>query len=220
MTDQLSLYNGALGHLQERRLANISENREPRRVLDDYYAQELAYCLERKFWNFAYRAVQMDADATVTPQFGFLQAFKIPDDWIRTRLLSAVPTFSPPLIQVAEEAGYWYANLAPIYVQYNSNDPQYGMNTALWPASFVDYVQLRLARQACKRITGSDKLLLGGEGLIAQETRAYKIAAANCAMNDPVGFAPQSSWVRARRGFTAQMPGPGGDSPTGGSLIP
>jgi hypothetical protein len=34
---QLFIYNEALGHLGERRLANLSENREPRRVLDSYW---------------------------------------------------------------------------------------------------------------------------------------------------------------------------------------
>lgn len=220
MTDRLSLYNMALGHLQEGRLRDLNENREPRRVLDDFWDQELAYCLERKFWNFAYRAVSIDASTTVAPGFGYLYAFKIPNDWIRTRRLSSVPTFDPPLLQVAEEAGYWYTNIAPLYVQYNSSDPLYGMNLGKWPASFTDYAALRLARKACGRIAAKADLLPGPEGLIEQEAKAYKIAAANCAMNEAVGFAPLSGWVRSRRGYGAGLPGPGGDAPTGGSLIP
>jgi hypothetical protein len=220
MTDKLTLYNLALGHLAEGRLKSLTENREPRRVLDDYWDQEVAYCLERKLWNFAYRAVQIDASNTVTPGFGFLFAFVIPDDWIRTRSFSAVPTFDPPLIQMKEEAGYWYTNITPVFVQYNSNDPLYGMNLGEWPATFTDYVALRLALRTCKRITGKAELLDGPTGLVAQEKRAATVAAANCAMNDPVGFAPMSSWVRSRRGFAVGLPGPGGDSPTGGSLTP
>lgn len=219
MADKLALYNAALGHLLEGSLASLSEKREPRRVLDTYWDSTVAYCLERKLWNFAYRSVQQDAETTITPQFGFLYAFKIPTDWIRTRLLSAVPTLDPPLTQMREEAGYWYTNVTPIYVQFNSNDPQYGMDLGRWPESFSDFVALRLARQACKRITGKDDLLRGKDSLIDQERRAATVAAANCAMNDPVGFAPTGSWVRSRRGF-GFMPGPGSDSPTGGSLIP
>lgn len=221
MTDKLSLYNNALTDgLGERRLGSLTEAREPRRVLDELYAQEVAYCLERKFWNFAYRTVKIDASTTVVPGFGFLYAFKIPDDWIRTRLLAAVPTLDPPLLQVAEETGYWYTNITPIYVQYNSSDPLYGLNLGAWPASFTDYVAKRLARKAASRIPGKAELLAGPDGLIKQEERAYKIASANCAMNEAVGFAPQSSWVRARRGFTTQIPGPGGDNPSGSGLIP
>jgi hypothetical protein len=220
MADQLTLYNQALAFLGKRALASLTDQREERHALDVAWSVVTAYCLERKFWNFTYRSIEIDASSTVTPLFGFLYAFTIPDDWIRTRLLSAVPTFSPPLLDVKEETGYWFANLTPIYVQYNSNDLLYGMNVGKWPSSFADYVALRLASQSCVRITGANKLLSGSEGLVKQEQRAYKIAAANCAMNEAVGFAPASSWVRSRRGFSPMLPGPGGDDPTGGSLIP
>jgi hypothetical protein len=220
MTDKLTVYNETLGHLDERALASLSENREPRRALDAFWAGAVNYCLERKFWNFGYRTVSIDASTTLTPLFGYLYAFKIPNDWIRTRKLSAVQTLDPPLIDVAEETGYWYSNITPIFVQYNSNDPLYGMNLGAWPQSFADYVALWLAVKACKRVTGSVEALNGPDGLLKRQEKAYKIAAANCAMNEAIGFAPQSSWVRARRGFMPMMPGPGGDEPTGGSLIP
>jgi hypothetical protein len=220
MADKLSLYNLALGHLQERRLKSLAEEREPRRVLDDYWDQVAAYCLERKFWNFIYRTVAIDASSTVVPAFGYLYAFTIPIDWIRTRKISGVETLDPPLLQYVEEAGYWYANITPIYVQYNSRDPLYGLNLGAWPASFTDYVALRLASQSCKRITGKKDLLEGPDGLLTQEKKAYMVASANCAMNEAIGFRPQGSWTRARRGFTPMLPGPGGDTPAGGSLIP
>lgn len=220
MTDKLTLYNEALGHLDERPLASLSEGREPRRALDAFYAGVTAYCLERKFWNFGYRAVSIDASTTIVPQFGFLYAFTIPNDWIRTRKLSSVQTLDPPLIQVAEETGYWFTNMTPIFVEYNSSDPNYGMNLGRWPQSFADYVSLRLAAKSCKRVTGSTELMGGPDGILKREEKAYKVAASICSMNEAIGFAPQSSWVRARRGFMPMMPGPGGDEPTGGSLIP
>jgi hypothetical protein len=215
MTDKLTLYNMALGYLEQRALASLAENREPRRVLDAYWAQEVAYCLERKFWNFSYRTVSIDASTTLRPSFDWLYAFGIPPDWIRTRMISAVQTFTEPLLAISEQAGAWWANITPIYVQYNSNDPNYGMNIGAWPASFADYVVRRLARQTCKRITGSTELLLGAQGLIEEEKRAYKIANANCAMNEAVGFAPVSKWIRSRRGFASL-----GDEPTGPQLVP
>jgi hypothetical protein len=220
MTDKLTVYNEALGHLDERRLASLAENREPRRALDDFWQGVVNYCLERKFWNFGYRTVEIDASSTLVPGFGYLYAFKIPNDWIRTRKLSAQPTLDPPLLQVAEETGYWYTNITPIFVQYNSNDPLYGMDLGKWPQSFADYVALRLAVKACKRVTGSTELLRGPDSLIGREEKSYKVANSICAMNEAVGFAPQSGWVRARRGYSPMPPGPGGDDPTGGSLIP
>lgn len=214
MTDKLSLYNQALGHLVERKLKSLTEAREPRRVLDDFWDPCVAYCLERKSWNFAFRAQLIDKSASVVPSFGFSNAFLIPDDWVRTHLMSSSETLSPPLLQVREEAGYWYCDVDPLYVQYVSNDPAYGMDLSRWPSSYADYVALDLAKRACKRVTGSSELLRGPEGLIKQSERASRVAAGNCAMNDPVGFAPTGSWVRSRwSGFRT-----GGDNP-GGSLI-
>lgn len=206
--------------LGERKLASLTEAREPRRVLDDIYDQEVAYCLERKFWNFIYRSVSIDSSSTITPGFGYNYAFRIPNDWIRTRRLSSSPTLEPPLVQVAEEAGYWYTNVTPIYVQYNSNDPLYGLNLGNWPASFTDYVAKHFAVTAAPRIPGKAELLAGPDGLIRREEKAYKVAAANCAMNEAIGFAPQGAWSRSRRGWMSGMPGPGGDEPSGGGLIP
>lgn len=215
MTTKLSLYKGALAHLRERTIASLAENREPRRVLDDVYDEVVAYCLERKFWNFSYRSIQLDADSSVTPTFGPQYAFTIPTDWIRTRMISAQPSFNPPLEQIIEEAGRWYTSITPIYVQYNSNDPTYGMNLGKWPTSFVEYVELRLAVKAAGRITNKDELLQGPQGLLKMEERAYKVANANCAMNEAVGFRPLGSWVRSRR-----LPGPYVDNPSGPALIP
>ena len=220
MTDKLTVYNEALGHLDERALASLAENREPRRALDAFWTGAVDFCLERKFWNFGYRTVEIDASSTLVPLFGFLYAFRIPNDWIRTRRFSAVPTLDPPLVQMAEETGYWYTNITPIYVQYNSNDPLYGMDLGAWPQSFADYVALHLAVKACKRVTGSTQILQGPDGLLKREEKAYKVANSICAMNEAIGFAPQPFWVRARRGFSPLLPGPGGDAPTGGSLIP
>jgi len=213
MADKLELYNEALGHLEERRIRSLAEACERRRVLDDFWLKAVAYCLERRFWNFSYRTVRIEPDESITPEFGFKNAFTIPTDWIRTRLCSASPQLTPPLLNVREEAGFWYADVTPLYVQYNSNHATYGMDLARWLESFSSYVALRLARLACKRVTGSDNLLEGPNGLIRQEEKAGRVAGATCAMNDPIGFAPRGRWVTSRQG------GGRGDDPQGGSLI-
>ena len=216
MTDKLTVYNDALGHLSSDRLRALTDSSAPRRALDDYWRPTVLYCLERKFWNFGYRTVQIDRSQSVVPLFGYAFAFKIPDDWVRTRKLSAVETLDPPLLQVAEETGYWFANVTPLFVQYNSNHDQYGFNLGAWPESFADYVGLRLAIKACKRVTGSESLLEGPEGLLRRETKAYRICSSICAMNEPIGFAPMGRWASSRR--TGPLRGDGGP-PHGGSLI-
>jgi hypothetical protein len=149
MTTQLFIYNEALGHLGERILASLAEPREPRRVLDSYWPSVVAYCLSQGLWKFARRTAQVENDPTLDPEFGFNYRFVIPDDWVRTILVSTSPDMDPPLLQYSDEAGFIYANMTPIYMAYVSNDPGYGMNVPAWPEQFADYVALRLARQAC-----------------------------------------------------------------------
>ena len=128
MTDKLTLYNLALAHLEERRIASLNEQREPRRVLDDFWSSVTGYCLERKIWNFMLRTVRIDASSTVTPAFGFKFAFTIPNDWVRTRWVSTTPELQPPLNDYREETGYWFADFTPLFITYTSSDPLYGMN--------------------------------------------------------------------------------------------
>ena len=214
MADKLSIYNQALGHLRERTLASLGEAREPRRVLDAYWADCVAYCLDQGLWKFMKRVAMIDASTTVVPAFGFIYAFTLPQDWVRTVMLSTTEALNPPLLQYAEENGYWYTNWTPIYVSYISSDPLYGGNLGEWSPAFAYYVSLRLAALACGRVTNSDKLL---EWLEMKEKKARIDARAKDAMNDPPGFAPVSTWVRSRRGFQFRMAEPGGEdgSPPG-----
>jgi hypothetical protein len=214
MADKLTIYNEALSHLQERRLASLSVARSTRRTLDLHWDGAKAFCLERKFWNFIFRTVMIDASTQVAPAFGFSHGFQIPNDWIRTHRISASEALNPPLLRYSEEAGYWYADVTPIYVRYNSSDMAYGNDLSLWPQSFADYVAFQLAVRACQKITGSSALLQGPQGLLKRDEKAYKIAASICGMNNPIGFQPQSGWVSSRRGFGRSS----GDTP-GGSLI-
>lgn len=214
MADKLTIYNDALGHLEQRGLVSLTDANKARRTLDRHYNGAKAFCLERKFWNFIYRTVLIDSTPSIAPAFGFRYGFTIPTDWIRTQKISANESLNPPLLRYSEESGYWYADVDPIYVRYNSNDVEYGNDLSLWPQSFADFVALNLAVRSCKQITGSGALLEGPQGLLKREEKTRKVAASICGMNDPVGFQPTSGWVSARRGFGR---GPG-DTP-GGSLI-
>lgn len=216
-TSKLALYNLALGHMRERKLASLSENRESKRVLDDIWASAIMFCLERKLWNFARRSIQIDASTTQIPTFGPKYAFVIPPDRIRTHIVSAEPTMKMPLIEYLEETGYWYSDSNPLYVSYTSRDDQFGMNFDNWPASFEEYVGLHLAVVACGRITNATELLQGPDGLLKREVKAYKVVSANCAMNESPKPLPAGTWTRARRGFLSGMAG-AGDNP-GNTLL-
>ena len=47
MASKLSIYNGALRAIGERRLASLTEDRASRRELDDAYDDVVANCLSR-----------------------------------------------------------------------------------------------------------------------------------------------------------------------------
>ena len=81
---QLSLYNGALTILGERKLSSLTENRETQYKLTDIWDNDAVNrCLQMGQWNFAMRAVQLDASPSVTPSFGYQYAFDKPTDYIR-----------------------------------------------------------------------------------------------------------------------------------------
>jgi hypothetical protein len=99
-----------------------------------------------------------------------------------------------------DEAGIWYANCDPLYVVYISNNSAYGMDMSLWPATFESFVDLSLAVAACRKITGSDSMLEGPEGLLRRLKKAKESALSKDAMAEPTAEQQVSSWVEARSG--------------------
>jgi len=144
-TSKLGIYNNALLHLEERKLSSLSENREPRRALDDAYDVVIGYCIEQGFWKHALRTVSIEASSSIDPAFGYQNAFVKPDDWVRTYQVSESENFEPQLLRFNDEGAYWYADSDPLYFRYVSNDPSWGYDLSRWPASFAEYVALRLA---------------------------------------------------------------------------
>lgn len=195
MAFKLGVYNDALAHLGERKLASLSENNEARRSLDDQYEAGVKYCLERAMWNFAKRTVKITSSDDIDPSFGYSYAFEKPSDWVRTMRISDDERFGVPLLDIQDEAGIWYADCDPIYVEYVSNGTSFGFNLSIWPETFSEYVSTYLARKICKRITSSDSKL---EELTEAETKALKVARAADAMNQPPAFPPSGTWVTSR----------------------
>lgn len=199
---QLSLYNEALRLIGERRLASISENREPRRVLDDVWNDgAVDFCLEQGQWNFAMRAVEITPSAVV-PAFGFNYAFDKPTDFIRTAGVSEDESFNRPLLDTLEEVGFWFANITPIYVRYVSNATSYGNDFQRWPTSFAKFVAAFLASEICFTITQSAEKQNFIVALAADRLRKAKSLDA---MADATSFLPQGGWSSARQGRRSRM---------------
>jgi hypothetical protein len=200
MASKLGIYNDALLHLGEERLASLTEARAPRRALDDAWDDGVEYCLEQGMWNFAARSMRVDSSASIDPSFGFEYAFAKPEDWIRTMVASSSEQLEPPLIgkEYLDEAGYWYANCDPLYVKIVSSGTTYGFDLSFWPQTFAMYVSAHLARRTCVRITGSDNKM---KDLFQLEKKARVDARSKDAMNEGVGVQPRGSWARSRGGF-------------------
>ena len=211
MTDQLSLYNGALEILGAGKLASLTENREPRHKLDDIWSRNaVKRCLQQGQWNFATRSIMPAIAASVTPAFGYQNAFEKPTDFIRTTGVCSDEFFKFPLTEYTDETNYWFAELDVIYVRYVSSDTQYGFDFAIWPENFTEFVETWLAFKVAPRLTGISK----DAKMLKQELKDARMAAKNTdSMEQASPSKPPGSWTRSRLGRT------GGDRGSRSQLI-
>ncbi len=195
-TTQLTLYNGALRLLGERKLASTSEDRKPRYVLDDIWADGFVdYILERGLWNFAIHTIKMDYDTSVTPAFGFRRVFSLPSDFIRTYAVAQDEYFTSPLLAYTQEDSIIYTDLDIIFVKYTSNDASRGADLTRWPQTVVKYAQSELAFLACPDITQSDTKQ---DKIEKDRDKRLVIARSESAMESPTKFPARGSWSTAR----------------------
>lgn len=208
MATQLSLYNGALLNIKERKLATLADNTEPRRVLDDVWAKTLSFCLEQGLWNFAVRSAKFTRETTFVASFGYANQIVKPNDFVRLNMLSTDDRFNTPLNRYTEEAGAWYTDQAIVYVSYISSHVDYGGNLARWPESFTSYVEWYLADKISGRLTGKDD-----KDFKKNMRDALVSARSKDAMNEPTKFRPNGTWTTSRGG------GGRGDRRNRGSLM-
>lgn len=213
MADQLSLYNGSLLLCGERFLDSLTEEREPRRLLDRVWsANGVKTCLEMGQWNFAMRTVQIDYDPSIEPSFGYRRAFQKPDDWVLTAGLCSDEFFRSPLTGYWDEAGYWYADLDTLYVRFVSDDVLYGLDMNKWPESFREYVEEYFASKIIQKLTNSEE----EESESMQRLKKKLLTAkSRAAMAEPTSFPARGAWSSARVRFGNRRDGGG----TGGNLI-
>ena len=215
MPSRLSIYNGALRICGERRLASLTENVKARHELDAVWndGEGVKQCLEAAPWKFAKRSDRLDPDPDFTRQFGYQYGYRKPDDFALTISVAQDEYFRGGFDQYEDEAGWWYADIQPIYVQYVSTDTGYGMDLSLWPARFTEYVETFFASKVVFTLTG-DKAKHEGIAKPRGGLLAVKLSEAKSqdAFGGPAKFPAQGSWISARRGRS------GGDRYGGGSL--
>ena len=212
---QLTLYNDALLECGERFLGSLTENREPRRLLDQVWASNgVKYILERGQWNFATRSQQLDYDSGIAPAWGYQRAFDKPDDYCCTRGVCADEYMREPLTRYVDEGGYWYSDLDTIYVRFVSDDPMYGMNLNKWPETFREVVAVHFASKIILKLGNSDEDV---ERLVKRRDRLLKEAKNSSAQQEPPQFPATGAWARARNRFPNRRDG--GNNSNSGPLI-
>lgn len=196
MTDRLSIYNGALRLLGERRLASLTENREPRRLLDDVWDDDgIRACLEAGQWNWATRVQELTYSDSVTPSFGYTYAFEKPTDIVRLTGISSSETFYQPLTAYENTGGFFFADYQNLYIRYVSDDNAYGRDFSLWPETFADFVEAHFAAEIAPKLTASESK---AEWVVMQRKRALSDALANDAMGGPSKLPPLGNWANSR----------------------
>ncbi len=200
MTDKLSIYNGALTVLGERKLGSLTEDRPPRHKLDDVWDNDFVNrVLKKGQWNFAARSVKLTASTTATSDFGYQFVFEKPAaDFIRTMMVCYDEYFNQPITRYTDEAKVIFCDSEIIYLQYVSNDSQFGGDFSLWPEDFTEFAEHYMAYKVAPRLVGID---ISDTKLEAKQKRRLLDAKSGDAMESPAKFAPVGGWTRSRGGF-------------------
>lgn len=193
----LSVKNMALIQMKASPLADVSETNEASLVLDTLWDEVLKEMLEAGFWKFAMRTVEITEDNDVSPAFGMAYAFNMPDDWVRTYLVSLSETMDPPLDPYEEEANLLFADATPLYLRYVSNaDPDFGGDLDRWTARFTKAMAFKLATRAAPKAMGASDSAL--ERLRKDEEMAVLEALGFEAQREPAKRPPAGRWVSQR----------------------
>ncbi|KAA3527049.1 hypothetical protein GOZ96_04730 [Agrobacterium vitis] len=195
MADKLSLYREALRHIGAERLASLTEARPERVLLDDVWDSTVRTVLTEGLWNFATRTVLLDYDEDIDVQLGFEYGFSKPTDCIRTTGMSENGSFNDGLEDWKDENAYIYANITSIYLQYVSDDVNYGLNVGVWSEQFSRAVAAHLSYQIALPVTSSENTR---NTMWQMYKRLLKDAKALDASEDRVRRAPAGRLVKAR----------------------
>lgn len=199
MTTKLQVYNMALLNIKESKLASLTEGREARRVLDEFYDHELQLIMEAGFWKFALRSVKITSDPSTVPDFGPRYAFNKPNDWVRTYEVSGSEALQPPLEDWLEESNAILADVDPLYMRYVSNsDDGYGHDLDRWTARFVRAFSWALSASIAPKVTGASGDAM--ERIEEQRKKTLAEALAFEAMREPMKRPPQGRWNTGRFG--------------------
>lgn len=176
----------------------MTENREPRRLLDDVYdGGAIKTCLEAGFWNFGTRTVKIEYDPGIDPDFGYQRVFVKPSDWCRSAVVSAHEFLSPPLLDYhfKDEGGFWFADIDTLFISMVSDGEDYGGNLGIWTESFSRYFEAYLASEIAWKLTRDKDTVAGIKEEMALRLKG---AVSKDAMDSGTSVPPEGSWNSSR----------------------
>lgn len=157
MADKLVIYNDAILECGGELLATLTDDAKSRRLCDQVYPRLIGEMLETGSWKFAMRSISINADADLTVQFGYNNAFTLPDDWRRTYVVTNSPTLDPVgSIDFMVDGRTLYANDSTLYCRFVSDDEAFGGDLGQWPFLFTRAFVLRLAQRISGGLTDSE----------------------------------------------------------------
>ena len=196
MATRLQIYNEALRLCGSRQLANLQENREPRRLLDAAWdANAHDSWLEQADWNFAISSVKISPDPSFTRLWGFANGYNHPEDMVRPSGLYADEYMQVPIREYTEEGKFWFLeSVEAIYVQYVSRLPTKGGDLGLWPATFYKYVAAFLATEIAPNLKNE----IDGERLRKIFEKRELDAKSKDGLRQPSKPLPVGTWKNSR----------------------
>ena len=218
MADKLAVYNQALIHLEKPSLAALTDDIEARYVLDGVWtgAVEEAFCSAD--WNAFKKSVELVESVTGTAALGWTFVYDYPADYLRTVTVSNRPDFTcVDFKDYADEDSFLHTNTQPLYLRYISNSKIATVGS--WPTMFWRYVALKLAFDACGKLTSGTTL---EQKIEAKLDKAFRLAKSVDARNENNKRIATGSWARSRRGGydTGYSDGNSGGTLVGGEITP
>lgn len=143
--DQLALYNNALLIIGQRRLKNITEDREPRHLLDDAYdLGAIEYCLEVVKPVFA-RKTKVISSTTTSSEHDLDNVYTLPSDYQSVVGVYSDSKLDQEVSRYIIEGNTLSCEYQTIHLRYISND--YVTAFTNWSQAFTRVVSAFLARE-------------------------------------------------------------------------
>jgi len=195
MTSKIDLYNLALGtYIGTRRLSTLTDDVPQRYAMDAVYDAGLKYMLKRGLWKFALRSVQLVRDIPLST-FHRQYSYDKPVDFVRISRLSLDVRFTQELMDYREDQTKIYSDNDPIFLEFVSDDEDYGMNLDAYPEAYEQAVASWLAYQSTLEIS---KDRGDRADLLTLHKQTLDTARRQDAVDEPVKGKPAGRFTRSR----------------------